>query len=64
MVKTCPMCCSTSFHLSRFRKTDVLRLLFLMYPVRCVECYRRSVVFLPMALKYRPAPRTTKPQSA
>jgi hypothetical protein len=64
MHKRCPMCYSTSFGLSKLRKGDVLRLLLLMYPVRCLECYRRSVVFLPLALRFKPARRMVKQPSA
>jgi hypothetical protein len=64
MRKHCSACCSSSFRLSKFRKGDVLRLLLLMYPIRCLECYRRSFVFLPLAGKFKPARRTEKPQSA
>lgn len=64
MRKHCPMCYCTSFRLSKLRKGDVLRLLFLMYPVRCHECHQRSFVFLPFATKFKSARKTAKPQSA
>jgi len=64
MRKRCPMCYSNGFRLSKLRRGDVLRLLLLMYPIRCLECHRRSFVFLPLALKFKPARRTVKPQSA
>jgi hypothetical protein len=64
MLKCCPMCFSTSFRLSKLRRGDVLRLLLLVYPIRCLECYERSFVFLPIALKLKGARRTTKSQSA
>jgi hypothetical protein len=54
MPKHCAMCYSTSFRLSKIRRGDVPRLLFLLYPVRCLECFKRASVFLLLAMKYRP----------
>ena len=57
----CPRCYSPSLHLSSFRKSDAVHLLRLMYPVRCLDCYRRGYVLFPIALKLQ-AQRVTKPQ--
>jgi hypothetical protein len=64
MRKRCPMCFSNSFRLSKLRRGDVLRLLLLMYPIRCLECHWRSFAFLPLAMKFKPTRKTVKPQSA
>jgi hypothetical protein len=66
MTKHCPSCFSTNFRLSKFRRGDLLRLLLLLYPVRCLECYRRGYVTLPVAFAYRGphSRRTHKPQKA
>ncbi len=68
MAKHCPICLSTDFRLSRIRSGDILRLVLLMYPVRCQECFRRDTVFLPKALLYpkstMAAEHTAKPQKA
>jgi hypothetical protein len=53
MAKRCDLCYGTAFRLSKFRFEDVFRLVLLMYPVRCMECHRRSFAFLPMAPLYR-----------
>ncbi len=55
MPKHCKNCFSKEFRQSRIRRTDLLYLLCLMYPVRCHECTRRSFVFLPFAFLYKPA---------
>ena len=55
MPKHCKSCFSKEFRQSRIRRGDMLRLLCLMYPVRCLECFRRSYVFLPFALLYKPS---------
>jgi hypothetical protein len=67
MRKQCSLCYSTDFRQSRIRPSDLLRLVLMMYPVRCHECHRRGYVFLPMALLYRSSNfehRTAKPQKA
>jgi hypothetical protein len=67
MAKHCPTCFSSDFRLSRIRSRDILRLVLLMYPVRCQECFRRGSVFLPMALLYRKSmavDEAVKPQKA
>ena len=46
MPKYCSGCGATRFHLSRFRTTDVPRLIFLQYPVRCYQCEQRSYAFV------------------
>jgi hypothetical protein len=53
MAKRCDLCSNAAFRLSKLRFEDVFRLVLLMYPVRCMECYRRSSVFLLMAPLYR-----------
>ncbi len=53
MSKECSACNSTNFRLSTLRSKDILRLILLMYPLRCKECLRRSFTFLPLAWKYR-----------
>jgi len=63
MPKHCPSCLSTSLRLSRIRKIDTLPLLFLMFPIRCLECLRRSYVFLPTAMKFKPS-RSSRAQKA
>jgi hypothetical protein len=67
MAKHCSVCLSSDFRLSRVRSGDILRLVLLMYPVRCQECFRRDTVFLPKALLYRKsiaAEHSAKPQKA
>ncbi len=67
MTKQCPICSSTDLRLSRVRKGDLIRLVLLMYPIRCRECMRRSFVFLPKARLYRQSAasdQAAKPQSA
>jgi len=53
--KHCRLCSSTDFRLSKFRLGDIVKLVVLMYPVRCQECFLRSCAFLPAALRYRKA---------
>jgi len=53
MPKHCAMCYSTHFRLSKIRRGDVKQLLFLHYPVRCLECFWRDYVLLPFALRYK-----------
>jgi hypothetical protein len=67
MAKHCPFCFSTDIRLSRIRHGDFIRLVLLMYPVRCRECLGRSFVFLPLAPLYRQstgADHAKKPQKA
>lgn len=63
-MKTCTTCYSAIFRLSRVRVKDLPRLLILMYPVRCIECFRRSYVFLPVALRLKTTRKTHTPQGA
>ena len=67
MSKQCPVCSSTDLHLSKIRPGDWIRLVLLMYPIRCRDCFRRSFVFLPLAALYKhPAAsdQAAKPQKA
>ena len=67
MAKQCPICFSTDFRLSKIRGGDFIRLVLLMYPIRCRECFRRTFVFLPLAPLYRQPTAedsSAKPQKA
>jgi hypothetical protein len=46
MSLVCRHCGMRSFRFSRFRKTDLVRVLFLQYPVRCRECRERDHAFI------------------
>jgi hypothetical protein len=54
---TCPRCGSTSVRPSRFRLSDVPRLLLLLRPVRCHICLHRSYANLLLSLITRGKPR-------
>lgn len=43
----CEQCGSSHLRRSHFRLRFVLSLLFLHYPVRCMNCYQRKSRFLP-----------------
>ena len=43
----CEQCGSRRLRRSRFRLHFLLDLLFLHYPVRCMDCYQRKSRFLP-----------------
>lgn len=51
----CTHCGSTSFRVSRFRKSDIPRLLLFQFPVRCRQCRERSFAGIMFALNLRQA---------
>ena len=51
----CSLCGSTNFRVSRFRKSDVPRLLLFQFPVRCRQCRERSFSGIMFALNLRQA---------
>ena len=53
MAILCWQCRLTSFRPSILRFSDIPRLLFLRFPVRCTICRERTHVFLPEFLKLR-----------
>ena len=55
--RTCVFCGNSGFRRSRLRITDVLRLLLLRYPVRCIRCGQRQYAFIRTALSARPPRR-------
>lgn len=56
----CADCSSSSFRLSRYRLSDLERLLLLQYPVRCRNCHRRTFVGFPLALALYQARRAKR----
>jgi hypothetical protein len=52
----CYDCGSTQFRRSRLRLSDLKRLLFLRYPVRCLSCFRRAYTSIPTAFSIRGKP--------
>jgi hypothetical protein len=46
MSLVCRHCGMRNFRRSRFRKTDLVRVLLLQYPVRCRECHERDHAFI------------------
>jgi ribosomal protein L33 len=46
MSLACRNCGVRNFRLSRFRKTDLVRVLLLQFPVRCRECRERGYAFI------------------
>lgn len=59
----CSACGSNAFRLSRFRISDVFRLLMLKYPVRCKDCRKRAYAFIGSiaGLQRSPGPRRSQP---
>jgi len=53
MEKNCVACGSSRLRLSRFRLSDLPRLLAFQYPVRCVSCQERSYASLPRVIELR-----------
>jgi hypothetical protein len=56
----CTECSASSFRLSRFRWTDLERLVLLQYPVRCRNCRRRTYAGFTLALALYQARRARK----
>jgi hypothetical protein len=54
----CEFCAGKSFRRSRFQAKDVMPLLFLRYPVRCLSCSKRQGVNVMVA--QRAVPSTVK----
>lgn len=52
MEMSCVECGASRFRLSRFRISDILRLLAFRYPIRCVECKRRTYASVGWAISY------------
>jgi hypothetical protein len=50
----CRLCGSNRFHISRLRAPDLSQLIFLHYPVRCLNCYKRVFVnfFTALLIRY------------
>jgi hypothetical protein len=46
MSLVCRHCRVQNLRISRFRKTDLVRMLLLRYPVRCRECLERDYAFI------------------
>lgn len=59
----CGVCGSTRFRISRFRVSDVPRLLALRYPVRCVSCHQRTYASVSSVLELK-RKRARRKQSA
>ena len=53
MEKNCAACGSSRLRLSRFRLSDLPKLLAFQYPVRCVSCQERSYASLPWVMEHR-----------
>jgi hypothetical protein len=51
MEKNCAACGSSRLRPSRFRLSDLPRLLAFQYPVRCVSCQERSYASLQRAME-------------
>lgn len=51
----CRSCGQTEFRVSRLRRTDLIHLLLLQYPVRCRTCKMRKYAFILQALNLPPA---------
>ena len=51
----CILCGSTSFRVSRLRKSDIPRLLLFQFPIRCRQCRERSFAGIMFALNLRQA---------
>jgi hypothetical protein len=49
----CSLCGSQKMHTSRLRREDMVRLVFLQYPVRCRACLERGYVNLVRGLTLR-----------
>lgn len=56
MARKCPICASTQYRKSRIRRSDIMRLFVLLYPVRCLRCSCRQHIFLPQALRFKRSP--------
>jgi hypothetical protein len=55
MSMACRNCGVWNFRLSRFRRTDLSRVLLLQYPVRCRECLERDHAFILDVFKLKSA---------
>ncbi len=53
MERHCDVCGSTRFRISRFRVTDVPRLIGFRYPVRCISCHERTYAPVSWVLEYK-----------
>jgi len=53
----CPHCGGASFRTSRFRLSDIPRLLLFQFPVRCRSCRERGYAGLLLAMNLRQAGR-------
>jgi len=53
----CKLCGSSRIRVSRLRVPDLSELIFLQYPVRCRNCFKREFVSLFTALRIRRASR-------
>jgi hypothetical protein len=53
MEKNCIACGSNRLRLSRFRLSDLPRLLAFQYPIRCVSCQERAYASLPWVMEHR-----------
>jgi hypothetical protein len=62
MEKTCETCGSTHFRPSRFRLSDVPKLIALRYPVRCFGCSERSHASFAWVLEYKRNRRRKNPR--
>lgn len=51
----CPHCGSSSFRTSRFRTSDLARLLLFQFPVRCRSCRERNYAGFILAMNFRQA---------
>jgi hypothetical protein len=60
MDKSCVECGGSRFRLSRFRISDIPRLLAFRYPVRCLECKRRAYASVAWAIGNRRIRRGTR----
>lgn len=56
----CLFCGSERLRASRFRAPDLIRLLGLQFPIRCVDCKKRTYVDILHALQIRHIHKITR----
>lgn len=61
MEKLCDGCRSRRFRPSRFRLSDITRLLMFKLPVRCLSCQQRSYAWIPWVFEYHRKKRAKRP---
>jgi len=60
----CPHCGSSTFRTSRFRLSDLPRILLFQYPVRCRSCRERSYAGFILAMNLRQADKVRQKEES